>query len=109
MNNGDARNYEMMVRVEHFGERHLSDFSATSLGRKAFADLAAVIRELEQPVHGSDHELGKRTWWHCHEGNRADCTEGKPSTLSTPRQYSRLRTFMGGTRNGNIVRSISIA
>ena len=47
MNNGDARNYEMMVRVEHFGERHAVDFPATSLGGKAFAELAAVIREVE--------------------------------------------------------------
>ena len=37
----------MMVRVEHFGERHAGDFPATSLGGKAFVELAAVIRELE--------------------------------------------------------------
>ena len=46
MNDRESRRIQMFVRVDAFGDAHISDFAATSIGRNLFVDLKAVIAEL---------------------------------------------------------------
>ena len=47
MNSHDTRAFEMFVRVEGFGAHQADDFPPASLGGQAFADLNAVVAELQ--------------------------------------------------------------
>ena len=44
----DRNGQEMFVRVQHFGVQQVADFPPTSLGGKTFAELDALIANLEQ-------------------------------------------------------------
>jgi len=46
MNDRESRRIHMFVRVDGFGNAHIDDFVANSIGRTLFVDLKAVITEL---------------------------------------------------------------
>ena len=47
MNNGETRTYEMLRRVRDFGASRTTDFPAAGLGGQMFAEVTAVVTELE--------------------------------------------------------------
>jgi hypothetical protein len=47
VNDYENRRHLMFVRVREFGEAHSADFAASSLGRQLFADLSALITQID--------------------------------------------------------------
>jgi hypothetical protein len=46
MNDRESRRIQMFVRVDAFGDAHIDDFLPNSIGRTLFADLKAIIAQL---------------------------------------------------------------
>ena len=47
MNDVEKRSSDLLARVRDFGATHSADFAATTLGGQLFAEVAAVVAELE--------------------------------------------------------------
>src|SRR6185369_16731489 len=57
MNDRESRRIQMFVRVDTFGDAHIDDFVANSVGRTLFVDLKSVIAELN--AHAAAEVAGR--------------------------------------------------
>jgi len=92
MNDKESRRLQMYVRVDAFGDSHVAEFAANSIGMRLFVDLKAVIADLKARAA---EELSGRGSARAGTGSRAEARRELREFLEALRRTARAMEEAG--------------